>query len=171
MPNLGCLYTRSPRLYAFAGMFMVGALSACVDGRIEGMVGGLAIHDVPEKDLEPGQDVRVVFQALDDGGKPLAGASIELVTTNAARLTFFEEPGTRLVVMTEPFISYEGAQLAGSVVVQLAVPENASEGTATLIASVEGERGANPTTRYLEFRIVSIVGMGGQGGMGGGNNQ
>lgn len=145
---------------------------ACVDEKIEGVSTSLLIPDASETVLAPGAKTKLAFQAVDAEGKGVPDQNLELVITSLDRLTFEAEPSTNhRVVTTSRAETFGGAILSGAAIVEFVVPNRASEGEVTIVASLEGKRGADPKTRWHTFTIageaIPIGGAGGEGGSGG----
>lgn len=143
---------------------------SCVDSRIYGVSAALLLQEGPsDSSLTPGSETRVVFQAVDDDGMGVPDQKIELLLTDPSRLAIASAEGEKWRVMsTGRKLLSKGVVIDGGLEVVLTVPDRAPIGRVALIASLEGQKGAQSKTQYVSFEIVEGVGgAGGAGGVGG----
>jgi hypothetical protein len=156
-------------------VFALGAalLAGCVDPRIHGVSTSLLVASIPEEPLEPGESVVIAFQAVDDSGKGVQDQALEVLITDLSRLTFSSNPAAnRDVVRTTGKEGVGGVLISGGAVLQFDVPKTAEAGSVSVVASLEGEKGASPKTQSVSLEIGEkgsggAAGSGGSAGVGG----
>ncbi|HWA72257.1 MAG TPA: hypothetical protein VG937_07990 [Polyangiaceae bacterium] len=160
--------SKALRQLAFFLAFTAGIVPGCVEREVVGTSTQLLLLDSPSTSLSPGASVSLAFQAADDAKSGVPDQRLEVVVTDTSRLNFNSDPSaSRVVVLTGRHEAVGGVVVDGAGIVALTVPDSAKPGQVTVIASLEGQRGASSKTRWVTFEIDASAGVGGAAGMGG----